>query len=61
MGSYRLYYLEASRFAGSDEIEAADDRETARLARPRADHQTVEIWQGPRRVRTLGPRDRAIH
>jgi hypothetical protein len=55
MGSYRLYYLQAAMLAGSDEIEAESDVQAARLARSRGPHQTVEIWQGERRVRTLLP------
>jgi hypothetical protein len=60
MSSYRLYYLQAAMFAGSDEIEAANDFEAARIARGREPKQTVEIWQGERRVRTLLP-GRELH
>jgi hypothetical protein len=55
MARYRLYHLQDFRLTGSDEIEAGDDREAAAIARARATEATVELWCGPRRVRTIPP------
>jgi hypothetical protein len=55
MARYHLYFLRDNKLVGSDQIEAADDREAARIARDRGDGQVVEVWNGHRRVRTVAP------
>ena len=55
MTRYRLYHLADFELAGSDEIEAEDDRSAAVIARGRTGTGWVELWCGPRRVRTILP------
>lgn len=55
MALCRLYQLENSRLAGSDEVEAADDDAAAALAAARPGPGLIEIWHGHRRVRTVAP------
>lgn len=55
MAYYRLYFLSRpeGRFAGFEEIEAADDVEAARLAEAHLGPQPLELWCGKRKVRTF--------
>ena len=55
MARYRLYYLRDNVLIGSDDIEAADDREAARLAKQRGRGQRVEIWDSVKRVNVVAP------
>ena len=55
MSAYRLYYLRTATLSGSDLIEAASDSEAASIARGHAIGQCVEVWNGNRKVHTLGP------
>jgi hypothetical protein len=50
---YRLYNLQGARLAGLSDLEARDDLQAAELARTAASEGVVEIWCGPRRVRTV--------
>jgi hypothetical protein len=55
MATYHLYFLRQGMLVGSSDIEAADDREAARIAREQGDGQVVEVWNADRRVRILAP------
>lgn len=53
MDTYNLYYLRDSLLVGSEDIEAADDREAARVARTKGDGQVIEVWKAGRRVNVV--------
>jgi hypothetical protein len=55
MARYHLYYLRDNQLVGSDDIEAADDRDATRIAREHGDGRRVEIWNAHRRVNVVGP------
>ena len=55
MARYHLYFLRQGMLMGSHDIEAADDRDAARIAREQGDGQLVEIWNDTRRVRIVAP------
>lgn len=55
MARYHLYFLRQGMLVGSDAIDAADDREAARLASSRSDGRTVEVWNASQRVRIISP------
>ena len=55
MARYHLYFLRQGMLMGSRDIEAADDREAARIAREQGDGQVVEVWSEDRRVRIVAP------
>ena len=55
MARYHLYFLRQGMLVGSHDIEAADDREAARIAREQGDGQVVEVWNAERRVRIIAP------
>ncbi len=55
MARYHLYFLRQGMLVGSSDIEAADDREAARIAREEGDGQLVEVWNDDRRVRVVAP------
>ena len=55
MARYHLYFLRQGMLVGSSDIEAADDREAARIAREQGDGQVVEVWNSDRRVRIIAP------
>jgi hypothetical protein len=55
MATYNLYHLRAGQLAGSEVIEAEDDREAARIAEARGWGDLVEIWNGAERVRIVRP------
>ena len=53
MARYQLYYLRDNLLVGSDDIEAVDDREAARIARSRGAGKRVEVWNAHRRVNVV--------
>ena len=55
MARYHLYFLRQGMLMGSHDIEAADDREAAQVAREQGDGQVVEVWNDHRRVRVVAP------
>ena len=55
MARYHLYFLRQGMLVGSHDIDAADDREAARIAREQGDGQVVEVWSDHRRVRVVAP------
>lgn len=55
MATYHLYFLRQGMLVGSDDIQAADDQEAARIAREHGDGQIVEVWNAARRVRVVAP------
>ena len=57
MNYYRLYLLNGpgGRFIGFEEIEAVDDVEAVRRAEGFAGEHPLELWCGPRKVRTIPP------
>jgi len=55
MARYHLYFLRQGMLMGSRDIEAADDRDAARIAREQGDGQVVEVWSEDRRVRIVAP------
>lgn len=55
MAIYHLYYLKGGMLVGSDDIEAADDRQAARIAEGRGRGDLVEIWNASSRVRIVRP------
>jgi hypothetical protein len=55
MAQYHLYFLRQGMLVGSDEIEADDDQEAARIARAHGNGNMVEVWNDHQRVRIVGP------
>jgi len=55
MAIYHLYYLKNGMLIGSDDIDAADDREAARTAAAQGQGDLVEIWNQSSRVRIVKP------
>lgn len=55
MARYHLYFLKQGMLVDSTAVEAADDREAARLAAARSDGRTVEVWKASRQVRVIAP------
>lgn len=55
MARYHLYYLRDNLLVGSDDIEAADDREAARIARAKGKGKLVEVWNAHKRVNVVTP------
>ncbi len=55
MTHYHLYFLRGSELVGSNDIEAADDNDAARIARERGDGEVVEVWNAHARVRLVAP------
>ena len=55
MARYHLYFLKQGMLVDSSAVEAADDREAARLAATRGVGRTVEVWNPSRRVRVIAP------
>jgi hypothetical protein len=55
MATYHLYHLRAGQLIGSEDIEAGNDREAARIAEARGRGDLVEIWNGAERVRIVRP------
>ena len=53
MSSYRLLHFSSAHFLGAEELAAAADHEAVRLAAVRARCNSVELWNGPRRVWTI--------
>ena len=45
---------------GSDDIEASDDNDAARIARSGGQGQVVEVWNDHERVRVVAPRRATI-
>jgi hypothetical protein len=58
---YRLYVLSApeGRFIGFEEIEADDDVAAVRRAEQFAGERPLELWCGPRKVRSIPARPAA--
>ena len=58
MTYYRLYLLASpnGRFIGFEEIEAADDVEAVRIAQEHAGRHALELWCGPRRIKSFPAR-----
>jgi len=59
MAKYHLYYLRDNLLLGSDDIEASDDQEAARVAREQGRGQIVEIWNAHKRVNVVAPANAA--
>jgi hypothetical protein len=59
MAQYHLYFIRQGMLVGSDNIEAADDAEAARLAREQGGSQTVEVWNDHRRIHVVAPAHQA--
>ena len=59
MSRYHLYFLRQGMLVGSENIEAVDDGEAARIAREQGGGQVVEVWNDHRRVRVIGPAEPA--
>ena len=59
MARYHLYFLKHGMLVGSDNIDAADDAEAARLAREQGSGQVVEVWNDHRRIRVVAPAEPA--
>lgn len=55
MATYHLYYLKRGQLIGSDDIEAGDDLEAARIAGAQGRGDLVEIWNASSRIRILAP------
>ena len=55
MARYHLYFLRQGMLVDSGCVEAANDREAARLAAERSDGRMVEVWNSSRRVRVVAP------
>jgi hypothetical protein len=53
MARYHLYYLRDNLLVGSDDIEAPDDREAARIARTKGKGKLVEVWNAHRKVNVV--------
>ena len=59
MVQYHLYFLQQGMLVGSENIEAADDKEAAEIARKQGDGQVVEVWNDHRRVHVVAPTSHA--
>jgi hypothetical protein len=55
MARYHLYYLRDNLLLGSDNIEASDDWEAARIAKTQGRGELIEIWNAHKRVRVGTP------
>lgn len=54
MRTYYLYHLHPNgRIAGRDDLEAEDDVKAIALADRAARSEAMELWEGPRMVRTF--------
>jgi len=53
MAIFHLYYLKGGLLVGSEDIEAADDNEAARIAEDKGRGDIVEIWNSDSRVRIV--------
>jgi hypothetical protein len=53
MATYHLYYLKAGQLVGSEDVEAADDNEAARIAEDKGRGDIVEVWNTESRVRIV--------
>lgn len=53
MANYHLYYIRQNMLMGSDDIEAADDNDAARIAGKLGSGGIVEVWNANRRVRVV--------
>lgn len=54
MQTYYLYFVgPAGRFVARDDISAANDAQAIALAEQRSDGRAMELWLGPRRVKTF--------
>jgi hypothetical protein len=53
MANYHLYYIRQNMLVGSDDIEAADDNDAARIAGELGSGEVVEVWNAHQRVRVV--------
>ena len=50
MTYYRLYFMSGAHVVNADGFEADDDRQAIRHAEDQADHYSVELWRGRRKM-----------
>lgn len=55
MARYHLYTLSGGMLIGTQDIEAGDDDQAARIAERTGRGELVEIWDASRRVRIVRP------
>jgi hypothetical protein len=56
MRDYRIFFFEGGRIKEPAKIiSCADDEAATEEARKLLDHESLEIWQGDRRVAVIGP------
>jgi hypothetical protein len=56
MPDYRIFFFEGGRIKEPAKIiSCADDEAATEEARKLLDHESLEIWQGDRRVAVIGP------
>lgn len=53
MADYHLYFLKGGMLVGSEDIEADDDNEAARIAEDQGRGDIVEVWNAHSRVRIV--------